>query len=152
MRYSSRLETWMTTTRPACAAIALLLFFGVTPEAQQQVIPHELGIKYARDSEEYGALTRQVYRTAGDALAHLTAAVGAQPWAVVLDVDETALDNSVYQLERATYGLPFDQSSWSAWIRRRQAPAVPGAVDFIASVRKAGGHIAWITNRLVANQ
>lgn len=142
----------MTTTRSACAAIALLLFFGLRLEGQPQTIPQELGIKYTRDAEEYATLARQVYRTAGDALARLAPAAGRAPWAVVLDVDETALDNSVYQLERATYGLPFDQISWSAWVRRRQAPAVPGVVDFIVTVRKAGGHVAWITNRLTANR
>jgi len=130
----------------------MLLFLGTIPEAQLQVIPQELGIKYTRDAEEYATLTRQVYRTAGDALTRLTPTLKGQAWAVVLDVDETALDNSVYQLERATYGLPFDQISWSAWVRRRLAPAVPGAVEFIAGVRKAGGHVAWITNRFIANR
>ena len=66
---------------------------------------------------------------------------------MVLDVDETALDNSTYQLERAAYGLPLDATSWKAWVERRQAGAVPGAVDFIAQVRRSGGHVGWITNR-----
>lgn len=142
----------MIRTRRSRAAIALLLFLGVAPEAQPQFITRELGIKYTRDAEEYATLTRQVYRTANDALTRLLPTVKGQAWTVVLDIDETALDNSVYQLERAAYGLPFDQISWSAWIRRRLAPAVPGAVEFVASVRQAGGHVAWITNRVIANR
>jgi acid phosphatase len=105
-------------------------------------------VKYVRDSEEYATLARQIYRQATDAVERAAAALPAgTPWAAVLDVDETALDNSTYQLDRAAYGLPFDNASWNAWVRRREAAAVPGAAGFVASVRRAGGRIAWITNR-----
>jgi 5'-nucleotidase (lipoprotein e(P4) family) len=113
----------------------------------QQLATRELGIKYMRDSEGYATLARQVYRLAGEAVTRGASAAQARNWAVVLDIDETALDNSTYELERAAYGLPFDEASWSAWVERRQAPAVPGAVDVINTVRRAGGHVGWITNR-----
>jgi 5'-nucleotidase (lipoprotein e(P4) family) len=107
-----------------------------------------LNIKYVRDSEEYWTLTQQVYRLAAEAVEKLPKPSAPTGWAVVLDVDETALDNSIYQLERAAYGLPFSPSSWGAWVRRAQAPAVPGVTDFIARVRAiAGNRIAWITDR-----
>ena len=38
-------------------------------------------------------------------------------WAVVLDLDETVLNNQTYQLERAAYQAPFDTDSWNAWVR-----------------------------------
>jgi predicted secreted acid phosphatase len=41
----------------------------------------------------------------------------------------------------------FEDKSWSAWILRRDAPPVPGVVGFVDLVRKAGGHVAFITNR-----
>ena len=118
--------------------------------AQQAPAVHELGIKYMRDSEEYATLARQVYRLAGEAVVRAAAAAASRRWAVILDIDETALDNSTYQLERAAYGLPFDATSWKAWVDRRQAGAVPGVVDFIAQVRRAGGHVGWISNRVAA--
>src|SRR5262249_37857912 len=68
-------------------------------------------------------------------------------WAVVLDIDETALDNSTYQLDRTAYGLAFESTSWNAWIQRREAPAVPGVADFVAAVRRLGGRVAWISDR-----
>jgi 5'-nucleotidase (lipoprotein e(P4) family) len=122
---------------------------GVAPLGAQApaLAPRELGVKYMRDSEEYAALARQTYRVAGEAVARSAAAAGRQPWSVVLDIDETALDNSTYQLERAAYGLPFDAPSWAAWIARREAGAVPGVLDFVTLVRHNGGHVAWITNR-----
>lgn len=125
-------------------AIAILLFLANASAAAAQSTSH-LGVKWVRDSEEYAALSRQVYRVAARAVAQ--AVPQGRPWAVVLDIDETALDNSVYELERATYGLPFADASWDAWVARRQAAVVPGAVDFVAEVRRLGGRVAWISNR-----
>ena len=138
--------------RQVVAAAALLAAAGCARPSLQAPSPaRELGIKYMRDSGEYVALARQVYRLAGDAVVRQAAAAGG-PWAVVLDIDETALDNSAYQLERAAYGLSFDIVSWNAWVERREAAAVPGVVEFIRRVRAAGGRVAWITNREEAVQ
>ena len=114
--------------------------------AQQPAAVHDLGIKYMRDSEEYAALARQTYRVAGEAVQR-AARTGSGQWAVVLDIDETALDNSVYELERSSYGLPFEAASWNAWTLRQSAGAIPGAREFTAAVRQVGGHVAWISNR-----
>jgi 5'-nucleotidase (lipoprotein e(P4) family) len=135
------------TTRHIAAIAGLVCACWTGAFAQQVPAVHELGIKYMRDSEEYATLARQVYRLAGEAAARASSSAPSRRWAVVLDVDETALDNSTYQLERAAYSLPFDAPSWKAWVERRQAGAVPGAVDFIALVRRSGGHVGWITNR-----
>ena len=153
----------MSLTRLSCVLVAGLLSANastmnaqqspatppapVTPNTTPAPVPHELGIKWVRDSAEYATLTRQVYRLAGDAVGRAAPMLKGRHWTVVLDVDETALDNSAYQLERAAYGLPFDGASWLAWVRRREAAAVPGAVMFVTAVRSAGGHVAWITNR-----
>ena len=91
-------------------------------------------------------LARQVYRMAGDAVERARR-ITSGAWAVVLDVDETTLDNSMYQVERAVYGFMFEAESWSAWVQRREAPAVPGVKPFLDRVRAAGGRVAFITNR-----
>ena len=107
-----------------------------------------LEIKWVRDSAEYQALTRQIYKDAGasvrDQAAHLKKRT---VWTVVLDVDDTTLDTSEYMLDRAAYRLRFDWPSWDAWTERRDAPPVPGVVKFIEGVRAEGGRVAWITNR-----
>jgi acid phosphatase len=135
------------TMRTFVLTLVCALLLGVSEHAQQSPVPRELGIKYMRDSEEYATLARQVYRMAGAAVASVVSKSQSRPWTVVLDVDETALDNSTYQLERAAYGLPYDDGSWSAWVERRRAPAVPGVVGFIELVRRSGGRVAWISNR-----
>jgi 5'-nucleotidase (lipoprotein e(P4) family) len=125
-------------------ALALLAGVGALAAGAQRA-PADLGIKYVRDSEEYATLARQVYRQAAEAARRFASTAGTRPWAVILDIDETALDNSAYQLERAAYGVPYEIGSWNAWVRRREAGAVPGVVDFVAAVRR--GRVAWITNR-----
>ena len=139
-----------TKTGFKAALIAFIAAFGMIASAQQST-PRELGLKYVRDSSEYATLARQTYRVASDAVPRLVSGLAGRQWAVVLDVDETVLDNSTYQLERAAYGLPFDAASWSAWVQRREASAVPGAIDFIIVVRKLGGQVAWITNRATSD-
>ncbi|HTK56780.1 MAG TPA: HAD family acid phosphatase, partial [Gemmatimonadales bacterium] len=107
-------------------------------------------IKYVRDAEEYAVLTRQVYRqalTAVSAAVRERTARTSGPWGVVLDIDETVLDNSTYELERAAYGLPFENQSWNAWVTRGEAGIVPGVVEFISGVRRLGGRVAYISNR-----
>jgi acid phosphatase len=110
-----------------------------------------LEVKYVRDSAEYATLTRMVYSLAAQAVERAAAEHEQEHdgrlLAVVLDIDETALDNSVYQLERAAYRLPFSGASWEAWVRRRAAGAVPGAVEFVRAARARGARVAWISNR-----
>lgn len=104
-------------------------------------------IHWVRNSAEYQALTRQVYRQATQ---RLEASLQDSPrpegsWAVVLDADETVLDNSQYQKERL--GRAASQSAWHEWVSRREAGAVPGAVAFLERVNELGGVVAIVTNR-----
>jgi 5'-nucleotidase (lipoprotein e(P4) family) len=107
-------------------------------------------IRWTRDSAEHRAAFLQIYRAAA---AHVEReAVSRTPgtWAVVLDADETVIDNSLHELERAREGRPFDAASWSAWCARREAKPLPGAAAFLARVRELGGRIAIVTNRSAA--
>jgi 5'-nucleotidase (lipoprotein e(P4) family) len=133
--------------RQSIVVAALGVCVVATLRSQTVPIAHSLEIKFVRDSAEYTTIARQTYRLAGDSVRRAAQAAGRTPWAVVLDLDETVLDNSAYQLDRAAYGLPFESASWAAWTERREAGAVPGVSDFIAVVRQLGGHVAWISNR-----
>ncbi|MBI3547581.1 MAG: hypothetical protein HY078_00875 [Elusimicrobia bacterium] len=67
-------------------------------------------------------------------------------WAVVLDVDDTVLDTKAYWIENK---LVFELNKWNAWVREARAPPVPGAVDFIHTVRTLPrGKVVYITDRL----
>ncbi len=107
-------------------------------------------IRWSRDSAEHRALFLQVYRGATAHVEREAASRAAGSWAVVLDADETVIDNSLYQLERAQAGKPFDAESWRAWCARREATPLPGAAAFLSRVRALGGRIAIVSNRTVA--
>jgi 5'-nucleotidase (lipoprotein e(P4) family) len=107
-------------------------------------------IRWSRDSAEHRALFLQVYRAASTHVEREAAARAPGTWAVILDADETVIDNSLYQLERARAGQPFDSASWRAWCARREAVPLPGAGAFLSRVRALGGRIAIVTNRSAA--
>jgi 5'-nucleotidase (lipoprotein e(P4) family) len=104
-------------------------------------------IRWVRDSAEYQAVVLQTYRAATTSVE--LAARGRQPasWAVVLDADETVINNLQYQIERALAGLTFTPESWHAWIGRRESTPIPGAAAFLSRIRDLGGRIAIVTNR-----
>jgi len=106
-------------------------------------------IRWSRDSAEHRAIFLQVYRAATAHVEREAATRAAGTWAVILDADETVIDNSLYQLERARAGKPFDPESWRAWCARREAVPLPGAAAFLSRVRALGGRIAIVTNRTV---
>ena len=127
-------------TVPAPAAPSSAVPADGTPEPE--------AIRWVRRSAEYDAALSQVYRLATTRVEQAVAKRPAGTWAVILDADETVLNNSLYQAERARLGLGFTQESWSAWVKRREATPLPGASSFLARVRALGGKIAIVTNRL----
>ena len=104
-------------------------------------------IRWTRSSAEHRAIFLQTYRLATEELERRAAGRSAGTWAVVLDADETVLDNAQYQQERARAGLGYTDESWNAWVRREEAAALPGAAEFVARVRALGGRAVIVTNR-----
>lgn len=107
-------------------------------------------VHWVRAAAEYRAIFEQVYTSAEQELERLATGLGAGSWAVILDADETILDNSEYQRRRAVLDSGFTPESWTAWVRERRAAALPGAGEFVSRVRALGGRVAIVTNRSMA--
>lgn len=106
------------------------------------------GLHWFRNSAEQRAIYEQTYTAALDAARSLSAGLEEGTWAVVLDVDETVLDNSEYERRLRDGGRDYDSGSWNAWVLEEVAPVLPGAKAFIDRVRsELGGRIALVTNR-----
>ncbi len=102
---------------------------------------------YHNASAETHRLFEQGYELARFRLDQNLAVPHDLPPAVIVDVDETVLDNSPYQVMCAARGLAFDQATWTAWCEQARAKALPGAVDFLQYARDRGCTVYYITNR-----
>jgi acid phosphatase len=120
-------------------------------------------VLWVQRAAEYDAVAQTVYRGAADKLdAALkeanwdalvptergNAATGLPP-AVVMDVDETVLDNSPYQARLVHDGASYDETTWDLWVAEKKAKSVPGVVDFAKAAAAKGVTILYISNRAV---
>ncbi len=78
---------------------------------------------------------------------------GDKPLAVVLDVDETAIQNLGYEYDEALHGRSYDQARWNRWeLTGADAVApIPGAVTALRAIREAGVTVIFNSNRQAAN-
>ena len=115
---------------------------------------------WQQTSAEYRAAAWQAYDEAREILpvaladSSWTAAVEQEggdfsllPPAVVVDIDETVLDNSPQQARTILAGGSFDPEAWGAWVNEARAPAVPGAREFLALAESLGVAVFYVTNR-----
>ncbi len=65
---------------------------------------------------------------------------------VVLDIDETVLDNSPYQAQCIIDDINYPVH-WDEWCSKASAEAVPGALDLTKYARANGVSVFYITNR-----
>ncbi len=69
------------------------------------------------------------------------------PPAIILDLDETVLDNSAYQARLVRDDAPYSRQSWKKWSDQADAAAIPGAQKFLGFAAKKGVQIFYISNR-----
>ena len=127
----------VVSTIAACSSTAS------TPLASEKTHTLSNAVVYQTSSKEYPVLSSFVY---GQAISALPTRF-ANGDVVVMDVDETVLDNSTYQKERESAGLEYSSQSWAEWVKREEATLVPGVAAFIDEVVARNGKVALITNR-----
>ena len=118
-------------------------------------------VLWMQRAAEYRATCETVYHAAADRLdaalkdpdwdalvpAERANAVKGLPPAVVLDVDETVLDNSPYQARLVRSGSEYDEVTWDGWVREEKAQPVPGVLDFAKAAAARGITLIYISNR-----
>ena len=112
-------------------------------------------------SVERDLVYRQTYRAAA---AQLAAALADRRWdalpkedrgndprklppAIIVDVDETVLDNSPSQVRQIRERRGFDDANWNVWVNERKAKPLAGAVEFLNTATKQGVTVFYISNR-----
>ena len=67
--------------------------------------------------------------------------------AVVVDIDETVLDNSPYQGWQVLNNSDYVSETWYQWTGRAEAKPIPGAVDFLRYANSRGVRVFYVSNR-----
>ena len=74
------------------------------------------------------------------------------PPAVILDLDETVLDNSPYQARLVRDNAVYSGASWESWVNEAAAPAIAGSVAFLRAAAARGVAIFYVSNRGAAEE
>jgi acid phosphatase len=120
-------------------------------------------VLWQQGSAEYQAILRGVYRLAAEQLDRALqdsrwTAIPEQagrpdlpllPPAVILDVDETVLDNSPEEAQRVLDRAPYDPARFPSWAGRSLDAFVPGAGEFLRYARGQKVEVFLVTNRSV---
>ena len=118
-------------------------------------------VSWTQNAVEHDLVYLQTYR---DAQSRLLAALADPRWdalpgddrvapsaglkpAVVLDIDETVLDNSPYQARLIRSGGEYNEADWAAWCKEQRARALPGAVAFTRFAQQHGIAVIYVSNR-----
>jgi acid phosphatase len=116
-------------------------------------------VLWVQTAAEHDALYQQAYRTARGMLDRglkdrkWTAALEQRPGyerlppAVVLDIDETILDNSPEEAAVITRSAAPAAGLWEEWVRLERATALPGALAFTKYARSRNVEVIYVTNR-----
>ena len=117
-----------------------------------------MSVLFQQTSAEGLASSLQTYNIAQQVLDHALAdptwsALGQTMFpykkpAIILDVDETVLDNLAYQARGILDGTSYP-TGWIAWGNEAAATEVPGAKDFLNYAHSKGVTIFYVTNRVV---
>jgi 5'-nucleotidase (lipoprotein e(P4) family) len=111
---------------------------------------------YMLTSAEYRAACHQCFRWA-EMIVQLKQqlrraeadSTNSKPLAVVMDLDETILDNGWFQSQQIRDQVAFDMQRWSTWEEQgaEKVRVIPGAVAFIKKLRVLGVAPVFISNR-----
>ena len=117
-----------------------------------------MSVLYQQTAAERLAGSLQTFRSAKQALdkALLDPAWSALPGqnvqgkkpAIIVDVDETVLDNTAYEARMILDGTKYPEG-WISWGKEAAATEVPGAKNFLNYAASKGVTIFYVTNRVV---
>jgi 5'-nucleotidase (lipoprotein e(P4) family) len=161
---------WVAFVSIGAAMVAVLAGCAVqgvgTQGGQAGRQTHELlnAVLWVQTSAEYEFACRQSFRVAMRMLdegmydPEWTAALEQRegyeglPPAVILDVDETVLDNSPFEARLVLKNMDFNQAMWDEWVAEADARAMPGSKEFIRYAWEQGVEVFFVTNRKYRNE
>ncbi len=119
-------------------------------------------VAWTQTAIERDLIYRQAYRMAGDELVRAlsdptwealpsgerkTPVIDPGRTAVIVDIDETVLDNSPFQARLVVNGESYNEATWAAWCHEEKARAIPGALAFTRLAASKGVTVFYLSNR-----
>lgn len=118
-------------------------------------------LTWVQNSAEYALMAEQTFRFAlsqllvgvqdrnwsGDEIQNFEGRFQDKPPAIILDCDETVLDNSAYNARNILEKKTYSTDSWNQWCLEGKADAIPGALEFVKRAAGLGVKVFYITNR-----
>jgi len=104
-------------------------------------------INWMQQSGEYDALAYQTFNGARQAFDAAKPTKGRRK-AVIVDLDETMIDNTAYAGWRVKQSVPYTEKTWARWMAAEQAGPIAGAVEFARHVNANGGTMFYVGDNL----
>lgn len=142
----------------AALVVGVGIGYGLQANPQEPLLQANL---YMQNSAEYRAVCFQTYAWSEAMLRLKVRAAKAEmershsnkPLAIVLDLDETVVDNSAFQSYLDRTSKNYSEPDWN---RHEQNPKdlrlVPGALEFLKAAEAMGVKPVYISNRWTKNQ
>jgi 5'-nucleotidase (lipoprotein e(P4) family) len=106
-----------------------------------------MAVLYQQTAAEYRALCYQAFNLAKIRLEQSLRIMGLmRQQVIVVDIDETILDNSPYEAKCVLDGIIYP-AYWDEWVMKADAKSVPGALEFLQYAGSKGIKVFYITNR-----
>lgn len=119
-----------------------------TPQPKNSDNALLLSVLYTYYAAEYEALCYQAYNIGKERLTEIRRNDPANTsLAVVVDIDETVLDNSPSEAKLILENKSYNDEDWNKWCAMAVAEAVPGSVEFLQFADSLGFTIFYISNR-----
>ncbi len=116
-----------------------------TRDLNEQLVMSTL---WMQTSAEFRALCYQAFNLARINLdTFLASYSGSKTVAVIVDADETVIDNGAYEAFLIGQDFGYSSKTWEPWVAAAQAKAMPGAEAFLNYAAAKGVEIFYVTNR-----
>ena len=103
-------------------------------------------VRWLTNSSEYVAICQQTYINALSSMQSVL--LNTTNPIIIMDLDETVLDNSKYQIDLFLNNTQYNEISWDQFVNKEISDLVPGAKNFITEYKKyTNARIIYISNR-----
>ena len=142
----------------ALVASEIILAKGANKDVRDLKEQNIMSVLFQQTAAERLAGSLQTFRSAKQALDNALAdsswsalpgqTVHGKKPAIIVDVDETVLDNTAYEARMILDGTKYPEG-WVSWGKEAAATEVPGAKDFLNYAASKDVTIFYVTNRVV---